>query len=89
MSFYVTWLVYAGLYYLIAWQHGDFDGPGGSFIRNDTFKPCVWEMEDFASAFLFSLETQHTIGYGSRQVRSFTQFKFWYFKFREPEIEKG
>jgi potassium inwardly-rectifying channel subfamily J len=26
------------------------------------------EIEDFASCFLFSLETQHTIGYGSRQT---------------------
>ena len=35
-------------------------------MANGTFVPCVLEMEDFASAFLFSLETQHTIGYGSR-----------------------
>ncbi len=30
--------------------------------------PCIWEIDGFAAAFLFSLETQHTIGYGSRQT---------------------
>ena len=61
MSFYLTWLAYAALYYLICWHHGDFDDHG-----DEEWTPCVLELEDFASAFLFSLETQHTIGYGSR-----------------------
>ena len=61
MSFYLTWLAYALLYYLICWHHGDFDDHG-----DEDWTPCVLELEDFASAFLFSLETQHTIGYGSR-----------------------
>ena len=30
--------------------------------------PCIKEIDGFASCFLFSLETQHTIGYGSRQT---------------------
>ena len=30
--------------------------------------PCILEVRDFASCFLFSLETQHTIGYGTRQT---------------------
>lgn len=63
MSFYLTWLAYAALYYLICWHHGDFDDHG-----DEDWTPCVLELEDFASAFLFSLETQHTIGYGSRQT---------------------
>ena len=29
---------------------------------------CVDNVADFSSAFLFSVETQHTIGYGSRQT---------------------
>ena len=100
-SFYVTWMIFAALYYLICWYHGDLlpeHMPGKQEESN--WKPCVFEMEDFASAFLFSLvrfripyqyligayienlaadksclqytiflkETQHTIGYGSRQT---------------------
>ena len=30
--------------------------------------PCILQVDGFASSFLFSLETQHTIGYGSRQT---------------------
>ena len=30
--------------------------------------PCILQIDGFASCFLFSLETQHTIGYGSRQT---------------------
>jgi potassium inwardly-rectifying channel subfamily J len=32
------------------------------------WSPCILEIDGFASCFLFSLETQHTIGYGSRQT---------------------
>ncbi len=28
----------------------------------------MWAIHDFASCYLFSVETQHTIGYGSRQT---------------------
>ena len=30
--------------------------------------PCIAEIDGFAASFLFSLETQHTIGYGTRQT---------------------
>ena len=30
------------------------------------WKPCVGNIHGFASTFLFSIETQHTIGYGYR-----------------------
>ena len=55
-SFYVTWMIFAALYYLICWYHGDLlpeHLPGKQEESN--WKPCVFEMEDFASAFLFSL----------------------------------
>ena len=32
------------------------------------YVPCVLAIYNFASCFLFSVETQHTIGYGSRQT---------------------
>lgn len=37
-------------------------------LSNYTWEPCVTEVDSFFSAFLFSVETQHTIGYGSRHV---------------------
>jgi potassium inwardly-rectifying channel subfamily J len=40
--------------------------PGNQSVSGWT--PCVLEIDGFASCFLFSLETQHTIGYGSRQT---------------------
>uniref|UniRef100_T1KQ80 Inward rectifier potassium channel C-terminal domain-containing protein n=1 Tax=Tetranychus urticae TaxID=32264 RepID=T1KQ80_TETUR len=33
---------------------------------SNSIKPCVQGVDSFTSAFLFSIETQHTIGYGSR-----------------------
>ncbi len=67
-SFYVTWLFYAILYYVICLVHGDFEPENLEKMANGEFTPCVLEMENFVSSFLFSLETQHTIGYGSRQT---------------------
>lgn len=50
---------------MIAKMHGDLkanDDPG--------FTPCMNNVNSFTTAFLFSLETQHTIGYGSRNPTS-------------------
>ncbi len=72
MSFYVTWVTYAVVYYVICYCHGDFDLEYQEEwkVENNAskFTPCVWELDGFAASFLFSLETQHTIGYGSRQT---------------------
>ena len=62
-GFLLSWLLGAVLWYLIALQHGDFDDEN---IANEDFVPCVAAITDFTSCFLFSLETQHTIGYGGR-----------------------
>ena len=65
-SFYGSWIVFGGIYYSIAYFHDDFTeehlGPNSSWI------PCISAVDGFASSFLFSLETQHTIGYGTRQT---------------------
>merc|ERR1712179_343216 len=50
---------------MILHLHGDINLNGP---RNETKTPCIDHVTDFASSFLFSLETQHTIGYGSRQT---------------------
>ena len=66
MTFVTTWLFFAFIWWIIGLTHGDFDTanlpPGHS--------PCVDAVTDFPTAFLFSLETQHTIGYGGRAVTS-------------------
>uniref|UniRef100_A0A3Q2W3A6 Potassium inwardly rectifying channel subfamily J member 10a n=1 Tax=Haplochromis burtoni TaxID=8153 RepID=A0A3Q2W3A6_HAPBU len=57
-----TWFVFGVLWYLVAMVHGDlleFDPPS-----NHT--PCVMEVKTLTGAFLFSLESQTTIGFGFR-----------------------
>ena len=67
MSFYVTWVGYAIAYWIIMYIHGDFEHCDIENDCDDGWTPCILAVYDFSSAFLFSLETQHTIGYGSRQ----------------------
>ena len=62
-SFYLSWLLFAIIYYIISLAHGDFDPDPPA---NKT--ACILAVQDFSSCFLFSLETQHTIGYGTRQT---------------------
>ena len=54
-SFYFTWLFFAVIYYIICYSHGDLELKSDN---NVTQTPCVLELTDFASSFLFSLETQ-------------------------------
>lgn len=49
-----SWLIFGLLWWLI------------TYFRGDNF--CVDNVDSFTSAFLFSLETQTTIGYGGRQI---------------------
>lgn len=53
-SFLVTWLLFAGIWY------GMYKARGGTI--------CVDNVDTFVKAFLFSMETQITIGYGGRAV---------------------
>eukprot|EP00092_Neocalanus_flemingeri_P006322 GFUD01006803.1.p1 GENE.GFUD01006803.1~~GFUD01006803.1.p1 ORF type:complete len:620 (-),score=147.28 GFUD01006803.1:285-2144(-) len=66
-SFYGSWLLFGALYFLICYLHGDFLEENLPDSGNDWI-PCIQQIDGFASCFLFSLETQHTIGYGSRQT---------------------
>ncbi|XP_051905709.1 inward rectifier potassium channel 16-like [Hippocampus zosterae] len=56
LSYIISWLFFGLCYWLIAYVHGD----------EDVDSPCVLNVNDFTSAFLFSMETQATIGYGFR-----------------------
>ena len=63
LAFIFSWLIFALVWWLISFSHGDFDEEN---ISNPEWVPCVREVTSFTSAILFSIETQHTIGYGSR-----------------------
>jgi len=68
-SFLMSWLVFALLWHLLLWLHGDLDTehlPDADLQQSGNYTPCVYNIYDFTSSFLFSLETQHTIGYGHR-----------------------
>lgn len=54
-----SWLMFATIYFTIATRHGDFM-PGN--LGNPEWKPCIVQVESFGTAYLFSVETQHTIG---------------------------
>ncbi|XP_028824441.1 ATP-sensitive inward rectifier potassium channel 12 [Denticeps clupeoides] len=66
LVFVISWLGFGLAFWVIALLHGDLDKPisGG----NENFTPCVMQVNGFVAAFLFSIETQTTIGYGFRCV---------------------
>ena len=64
LVFVVSWLTFGFAFWVIGVLHGDMDHPG----LDDSFVPCVMQVNTFVAAFLFSIETQTTIGYGSRCV---------------------
>ena len=59
-SFILSWLGFGVVWWFIAYIHGDYVPEN---INNSTFVPCILANKNFASAFLFSQETMHTIGY--------------------------
>jgi len=66
-SFYGSWTIFGGIYYIICHLHGDFKQDHLQ-SANSSWVPCISAIDGFAACFLFSLETQHTIGYGTRQT---------------------
>ena len=64
-SFYMSWLIFAIIYFIISNIHGDLLEEN---LTNTDWKPCIQAVDGFSAAFLFSLETQHTIGYGTRMT---------------------
>ncbi|XP_059141618.1 G protein-activated inward rectifier potassium channel 3-like [Physella acuta] len=63
MAFTLSWLIFALIWWLVCFSHGDLD-----HLDKTDWKPCVKEIKSFTSALLFSIETQHTIGYGHRHT---------------------
>ncbi|CAG9772150.1 unnamed protein product [Ceutorhynchus assimilis] len=69
LEFFGCWLVFALLWWLIAFVHGDLHDDHLPLRQAETgWNPCVLNIYGFHSAFLYSLETQHTTGYGSRAI---------------------
>jgi len=62
-SFYISWVIFAAIWYVVVYTHGDLDE-----MKPENHTVCVDNIVDFTSCFLYSLETQHTIGYGGRAV---------------------
>ncbi|XP_048763674.1 inward rectifier potassium channel 2-like [Ostrea edulis] len=62
-GFVVTWLFFALFYWLISKLHGDL-----SDVNATHTTPCFENVNSFTAAYLFSIETQTTIGYGFRYV---------------------
>ncbi|XP_036314359.1 inward rectifier potassium channel 4 [Pipistrellus kuhlii] len=66
-AFLVSWLFFGLLFWCIAFLHGDLEA-GPSAGAPAAPKPCIMHVHGFLGAFLFSVETQTTIGYGLRCV---------------------
>ncbi|XP_051902289.1 ATP-sensitive inward rectifier potassium channel 15-like [Hippocampus zosterae] len=62
-TFIMTWFIFGVFFYLISMGNGDFEA---SLSSNHT--PCLENVKTFTGAFLFSLESQTTIGYGFRYI---------------------
>ncbi|MFH4974818.1 hypothetical protein AB6A40_001527 [Gnathostoma spinigerum] len=60
-SFVLSWTLFGLLYYSIVLLYGDRK-------LQEENKQCIANVHSFISAFLFSMETQHTIGYGYRYM---------------------
>ncbi|XP_078416421.1 G protein-activated inward rectifier potassium channel 2 [Cetorhinus maximus] len=63
MVYTTTWLFFGMIWWLIAYIRGDL-----SHIGDSSWVPCVNNLNGFVSAFLFSIETETTIGYGYRFI---------------------
>ncbi|XP_059194999.1 ATP-sensitive inward rectifier potassium channel 12-like [Centropristis striata] len=73
-TFLLSWLVFGLIFWGVALAHGDFklhtpvkeEDPKSD--EKDEWRPCILHIQGFIGAFLFSIETQTTIGYGFRCV---------------------
>ncbi|XP_059828812.1 G protein-activated inward rectifier potassium channel 3-like isoform X1 [Hypanus sabinus] len=63
LAYTLTWLSFGLVWWLLAYCRGDLEHLG-----DKAWTPCVHNLNGFVSAFLFSIETETTIGYGFRVI---------------------
>ncbi|XP_006011239.1 G protein-activated inward rectifier potassium channel 1 [Latimeria chalumnae] len=63
LTYTVAWLFMASMWWVIAYIRGDLNK-----AHDDNYTPCVANVYNFPSAFLFFIETEATIGYGYRYI---------------------
>ncbi|XP_059498771.1 G protein-activated inward rectifier potassium channel 3-like [Stegostoma tigrinum] len=63
LAYALTWLSFALVWWAIAYYRGDLER-----LQDRSWTPCVNNLNGFVSAFLFSIETETTIGYGHRVI---------------------
>lgn len=63
LAYALTWLFFGAIWWLIAYGRGDLE-----HLEDTTWTPCVNNLNGFVAAFLFSIETETTIGYGHRVI---------------------
>lgn len=63
LGFVISWLFFAIIWYLVLYLHGDLDHE-----NEPNWSPCIVNVNSFSSALLFSIETQSTLGFGSRII---------------------
>ncbi|XP_044758852.1 G protein-activated inward rectifier potassium channel 3-like isoform X2 [Coccinella septempunctata] len=69
IAFLGSWLGFGLIWWLISFTHGDLEDEHLPDRQEDSnWTPCVTQIYDYTSCFLFSIETQHTIGYGGRST---------------------
>ncbi|XP_028613393.1 ATP-sensitive inward rectifier potassium channel 8 [Grammomys surdaster] len=71
MSFLCSWLLFAIMWWLVAFAHGDiYAYMEKSALEKSGLEStvCVTNVRSFTSAFLFSIEVQVTIGFGGRMM---------------------
>ncbi|XP_069750959.1 G protein-activated inward rectifier potassium channel 3-like isoform X2 [Narcine bancroftii] len=65
MCYLLTWMLFGFFYFLDAYFRDDLNHVG-----DVDWKPCLNNVDGFISALLLSIESQRTIGYGTRMVTS-------------------
>lgn len=67
LSYFGSWLLFALLFYLIGWAHGDldFDAETGQRLGEGR-EECIRGAVNFAGFFLLSVESQVSTGYGEK-----------------------
>ncbi|XP_037604146.1 G protein-activated inward rectifier potassium channel 3-like [Sebastes umbrosus] len=63
MCYILIWVAFGGIYFFGAWLRDDI-----AHVNDPQWKACYQNVDSFLSALLLSLESQRTIGYGSRMV---------------------